>query len=152
MCYVQAMPMMWRVLYTIDNIIEQEAISVSHLIDSPATKERVAAFWNLDPAVRTFHAKTKDSQEVSSGSVTISSAGKSSKSASRLSVNDLDAFASSRSGKKRLTASPSVPAPKAVNTKGKGEKKRKTADTLEGLPFIQHQIEEYVSEVRICDP
>ncbi|KAJ0742830.1 hypothetical protein HanPI659440_Chr10g0368671 [Helianthus annuus] len=112
----------------------------------------VAAFLNLDPAVRTFQAKTKDSQEVSSGSVTMSSARKSSKSASRFSVSDLDAFASSWSGKKQLVGSPSILAPKAVSTKGKGGKKRKTADTLEGLPLIRHQFEEYVSEVRIPDP
>ncbi|KAJ0447675.1 hypothetical protein HanLR1_Chr17g0666641 [Helianthus annuus] len=143
MCFIQAMPMIWRVLYTMDNIIEQEgieigmselaelynlvshgshrflfkhnpgaphpilkttkndthwknrfffvrrdsipdgkylpkkwtthAISVSHLLESPATKERIAAFWRLDPAVRTFQAKTKDSEEVSSGSFTMSS-------------------------------------------------------------------------------
>ncbi|KAJ0912334.1 hypothetical protein HanRHA438_Chr06g0273081 [Helianthus annuus] len=73
-------------------------------------------------------------------------AGKSSKSAFCFSVSDLDAFASSRSGKKQLAASPSIPAPKAVSTKGKGGKKRKTAETLEGLPLIQHQFDEYVSE------
>ncbi|MFS8003918.1 hypothetical protein Hanom_Chr13g01219511 [Helianthus anomalus] len=28
MCYIQAMPMMWRVLYTIENIIEQEGIEI----------------------------------------------------------------------------------------------------------------------------
>ncbi|MFS7949238.1 hypothetical protein Hanom_Chr06g00569221 [Helianthus anomalus] len=82
----------------------------------------------------------------------MSSAGKSSKSASRFSVSDLDAFASSRSGKKQHAASPSIPAPKAVSIKGKGGKKRKTDDTLEGLPLIQHQFEEYVSKVRIPDP
>ncbi|MFS8003014.1 hypothetical protein Hanom_Chr13g01208891 [Helianthus anomalus] len=28
MCYIQAMPMMWRVLYTIENIIEHEGIEI----------------------------------------------------------------------------------------------------------------------------
>ncbi|KAJ0569730.1 hypothetical protein HanHA300_Chr05g0169821 [Helianthus annuus] len=28
MCYIQAMPMMWRVLYTLENIIEQEEIEI----------------------------------------------------------------------------------------------------------------------------
>ncbi|MFS8018224.1 hypothetical protein Hanom_Chr15g01389601 [Helianthus anomalus] len=28
MCHKQAMPMMWRVLYTIENIIEQEGIEI----------------------------------------------------------------------------------------------------------------------------
>ncbi|MFS7969144.1 hypothetical protein Hanom_Chr09g00805751 [Helianthus anomalus] len=28
MCNIQAMPMMWRVLYTIENIIEQEGIEI----------------------------------------------------------------------------------------------------------------------------
>ncbi|MFS7934472.1 hypothetical protein Hanom_Chr05g00391921 [Helianthus anomalus] len=136
MCYIQAMPMMWRVLYTIENIIEQEgieigmseltqlynrflfkhkpgdphpilkttkndthwksqfffvrrdsipdgknlpkkwithAISLSFIQEIPATKERVATLWSLDPVVRTFQAKVKDSQEVFSGSFTMSS-------------------------------------------------------------------------------
>ncbi|KAJ0578315.1 hypothetical protein HanIR_Chr05g0245931 [Helianthus annuus] len=121
-------------------------ISLSHIQETPATKERVSAFWNLDPAVRTFQAKAKDSQEVSSGSFTMSSARKSSKSASRFSVSDLDAFASSKSIKKELATSPSIPNPKGMNTRGKGAKKRKTSESLEGLPLIQHQFEEYVSE------
>ncbi|MFS7935473.1 hypothetical protein Hanom_Chr05g00403891 [Helianthus anomalus] len=176
MCYIQAMPMMWRVLYTIENIIEQEGIEIGM---SELASYIILSAMSLDPAVRTFQAKTKDSQEVSSSSVTMSSnyshlcmikdlnrrririlicylpfvgAGKSSKSTSRFSVSDLDAFASSRSGKKRLAASPSIPAPKVVSTKGKGGNKRKTADTFEGLPLIQHQFEEYVSKVRIPDP
>ncbi|MFS7967967.1 hypothetical protein Hanom_Chr09g00792021 [Helianthus anomalus] len=28
MCYIQTMPMMWRVLYTLENIIEQEGIEL----------------------------------------------------------------------------------------------------------------------------
>ncbi|MFS7954350.1 hypothetical protein Hanom_Chr07g00629241 [Helianthus anomalus] len=29
MCYIQTMPMMWRVLYTIETIIEQEGIEIA---------------------------------------------------------------------------------------------------------------------------
>ncbi|MFS7936915.1 hypothetical protein Hanom_Chr05g00421361 [Helianthus anomalus] len=77
---------------------------------------------------------------------------KSTRSVSRFSVSDLDTFASSKSIKKQLAVSPSIPNPKDASTKGKGAKKRKTSEPLEGLPLIQHQFEEYVSEVRILDP
>ncbi|KAJ0765331.1 hypothetical protein HanPI659440_Chr08g0302211 [Helianthus annuus] len=76
----------------------------------------------------------------------MSSAGKSSKSTSRFSVSDLDAFAFSKSIKKELAASPSIPNPKGMSMRGKGAKKRKTSEPTEGLPLIQHQFEEYVSE------
>ncbi|MFS7918590.1 hypothetical protein Hanom_Chr03g00202951 [Helianthus anomalus] len=181
MCYIQAMPMMWRVFYTLENIIEQEgveigmselsqmynlvshgshrflfknkpAISLSHIHESHVTKERIAAFWKLDPAIRTFQAKTKDSQEISSCSYTMSSVGKSSKSASRFSVSDLNEFSSSRSVKKELAASPSLPNPKGMSTRGKGARKRKTVEPTKGLFLIQHQFEEYVFEVRILNP
>ncbi|MFS8003737.1 hypothetical protein Hanom_Chr13g01217421 [Helianthus anomalus] len=49
------------------------AISLSHIQETPATKERIAAFLKLDPVVRTFQANTKDSQEISSDSYTMSS-------------------------------------------------------------------------------
>ena len=49
------------------------AITVSHLRLSPAAKERLAAFKRLDPEIRSFKTTTQDSQEVSSGSVTMSS-------------------------------------------------------------------------------
>ncbi|MFS8017875.1 hypothetical protein Hanom_Chr15g01385571 [Helianthus anomalus] len=73
-------------------------------------------------------------------------AGKSSKSASRFGVSDLDAFAASKSIKKQLAASPSIPNSKSMSTRGKGATKRKAAEALEGLPLLQHQFEEYVSE------
>ncbi|MFS7953934.1 hypothetical protein Hanom_Chr07g00624471 [Helianthus anomalus] len=82
----------------------------------------------------------------------MSSSGKSSKSASRFSVNDLDAFVSPKSIKKELAASPSIPNPKSMSTRGKGAKKRKTSEPTKGLPLIQHQFEEYVSKVRNPDP
>ncbi|MFS7905045.1 hypothetical protein Hanom_Chr01g00043141 [Helianthus anomalus] len=74
------------------------------------------------------------------------SAGKSSKSATRFSVSDLNEYASSRSLKKELAASPSIPNSKSMSTRSKGAKMRKTYAPTEGLPFIQHQFEEYVSE------
>ncbi|KAJ0867055.1 hypothetical protein HanRHA438_Chr12g0558731 [Helianthus annuus] len=121
------------------------AISVAHLITTPATKERLAAFRRLDPAIRSFKANTQDSQEASSGSVTMSSAGKSSRSASKFSVTDLDTV---RSSMKKLAASPTVMIPKATTSKGKGGKKRKTseADNLQGLPLLRHQFLEYFNE------
>ncbi|KAM0064633.1 hypothetical protein Hdeb2414_s0003g00105311 [Helianthus debilis subsp. tardiflorus] len=134
MCYIQAMPMMW---ITYPSFFCRAAISLSHIQETPATKERIAAFGKLDPDVITFQAKTKDSQEISSGSYTMSS--------------DLNEFASSRSIKKELAASPSIPNPKDMSTRRKGAKKRKTAEPTEGLPLIQHQFEEYVSEVRILN-
>ncbi|KAJ0826837.1 hypothetical protein HanRHA438_Chr17g0818771 [Helianthus annuus] len=76
----------------------------------------------------------------------MSSTGKSSKYASRFSVSDLNEYATSRSLKKELVASPSIPNPKSMSTRSKGAKKRKTAEPTEGLPLIQHQFEEYVSE------
>ncbi|KAF5802929.1 hypothetical protein HanXRQr2_Chr06g0265311 [Helianthus annuus] len=174
MCYIQAMPMRWRVLYTIENIIEQEGIEIGmseldelyNLVNhgshrflfkhKPGDPHPVLKTTKNDPQWRNrFFFVRRDSipdgKDLPKKWAT-HGAGKSSKSASRFSVSVLDAFASSRSGKKHLAASPSIPAPKAVSTKGKGGKKRKTAETLEGLPLIQYQFEEYVSEVRIPDP
>ncbi|MFS7934864.1 hypothetical protein Hanom_Chr05g00396661 [Helianthus anomalus] len=110
------------------------AISFSSIQESPVTRARIAAFWKLDPATRTFQAKTKDSQEISFGSYTISNAGKSSKSASRFSVTDIQEYASPRSLKKELAASQSIPE----------TKRKKTAEPLEGLPLMEHHVQEYV--------
>ncbi|MFS7934867.1 hypothetical protein Hanom_Chr05g00396691 [Helianthus anomalus] len=57
--------------------------------------------------------------------------GKSSKSTSRFSVSDHHEYASSRSLKKELAASPRIPEPKGMSTRGKGAKKRKTAEPTE---------------------
>ncbi|MFS8021128.1 hypothetical protein Hanom_Chr16g01423801 [Helianthus anomalus] len=154
LCYIQAMPMVWRILHTLDHIIEQEGIdigmselsqlynlvtiSLSHIQISSAIEERIKDFWKLDPAIRTFPPKSQDSVEVSPTSYTMSSTGKSSKSASRFSVSDLDAFAASKSIKKHLAANPSVPNPKTMSIRGKGAKKRKVVEALESLPLIQH--------------
>ncbi|KAM0040812.1 hypothetical protein Hdeb2414_s0012g00398531 [Helianthus debilis subsp. tardiflorus] len=120
------------------------AVTVSHLIPSPATKERLAAFRRLDPEIRSFKANTQDSQELSSGSVTMSSARKASKSASKFSVTDLDSV---RSTKKKLPASPTASIPKAPS-KGRGGKKRKAseAEDLQGLPLIRYQFLEYFND------
>ncbi|MFS7896989.1 hypothetical protein Hanom_Chr00s006468g01734001 [Helianthus anomalus] len=75
--------------------------------------------------------------------------GKSSKSVFRFSVSDLQEYASSRSLKKELAASPSIPEPKGMSTRGKGAKKRKTVEPTEGLPLIEGQVQEYISKVRI---
>ncbi|KAJ0831458.1 hypothetical protein HanPSC8_Chr15g0667281 [Helianthus annuus] len=212
--YIQAMPMIWRVLYTLERIIEQEgidlgmaelgelydlttfsshrylfkrrpgeehpifkatkndtnwkrrfffvrrdsipdgkdlpkkwathAISVSHLRLTPAAKERLLAFKKLDPETRTFKTTTQDSQEVSSGSVTMSSAGKSTKSASKFNITDLTNVKSSR---KKTPASPTASIPKAP-LRGKGGKKRKApeAEDLQGLPLIRQQFMDYFNE------
>ena len=49
------------------------AISVAHLMLTPAARERVLAFKKLDPETRSFQVTIQDSQEVSSASVTMSS-------------------------------------------------------------------------------
>ncbi|KAJ0898977.1 hypothetical protein HanRHA438_Chr08g0362971 [Helianthus annuus] len=213
--YIQAMPMIWRVLYTFERIIEQEgidlgmselaelydlttfgshryslkrkagedhpifkvtkndanwkrrfffvkrdsipdgkdlpkewathAISVAHLRLTPAAKERVLAFKKLDPEVRSFQIIIQDSQEISSASATMSSAGKSArsvKSASKFGISDLANVTSSK--KKAPAASPSVSAPKA-SIRGKG-KKRKASDELQGFPLLRQQFLDYVNE------
>ncbi|KAF5762816.1 hypothetical protein HanXRQr2_Chr15g0673131 [Helianthus annuus] len=213
--FIQAMPMIWRVLYTFERIIEQEgidlgmselaelydlttfgshryllkrksgedhpifkvtkndknwkrrfffvkrdsipdgkdlpeewathAISVAHLKLTPAAKERVLAFKKLDPEVRSFQVIIQDSQEISSASATMSSAGKSArsvKSASKFGISDLANVTSSK--KKASAASPSVSAPKA-SIRGKG-KKRKASDELQGFPLLRQQFLDYVNE------
>ncbi|KAF5772329.1 hypothetical protein HanXRQr2_Chr02g0046821 [Helianthus annuus] len=213
--YIQAMPMIWRVLYTFERIIEQEgidlgmselaelydlttfgshryllkrkagedhpifkvtkndtnwkrrfffvkrdsipdgkdlpkewathAISVAHLKLTPAAKERVLAFKKLNPEVRSFQIIIQDSQEISSASATMSSAGKSArsvKSASKFGISDLANVTSSK--KKAPAASPSVSAPKA-SIRGKG-KKRKASDELQGFPLLRQQFLDYVNE------
>ncbi|KAJ0908614.1 hypothetical protein HanRHA438_Chr07g0312381 [Helianthus annuus] len=97
-------------LEAVSLFVRGRAISVAHLRLTPAAKERLLAFKRLDPETRTFKTTTQDSQEVSSGSVTMSSAGKSTKSASKFSITDLTNVKSSR---KKTPASPSASIPKA---------------------------------------
>ncbi|KAJ0946701.1 hypothetical protein HanRHA438_Chr01g0006871 [Helianthus annuus] len=73
-------------------------------------------------------------------------AAKSSKSASRFSVADLQDIASPRSLKKELAASQSNPEPIGMSTRGKGTKRKKPAETSEGLPLMERQLHDYVSE------
>ncbi|KAJ0861985.1 hypothetical protein HanPSC8_Chr12g0512941 [Helianthus annuus] len=225
--YIQAMPMIWRVLYTFERIIEQEGIdlgmaelaefydlttfgshryllkrkagedhpifkvtkndtnwkrrfffvkrdsipdgkdlpkewathgrvedprrititiSVAYLKLTPAARERVLAFKKLEPEVRSFQITIQDSQEISSASATMSSAGKSArsvKSASKFGISDLANVTSSKK-KKAPAASPSVSAPKA-SIRGKG-KKRKTTEDLQGFPLLRQQFLDYVNE------
>ncbi|MFS7944548.1 hypothetical protein Hanom_Chr06g00513481 [Helianthus anomalus] len=141
LCYIQAMTMVWRVLYTLENIIEQEEIDIGlselsqFIQESLVTQERIVSFWRLDPATRTFQAKVKDCQEISSGPYTMSS-----------NVTDIQEYISPRSLKKELAASQSLPERKGVSTKGKGTKRKKTTEPLEGLPLMEHQVQEYVSD------
>ncbi|KAF5820827.1 hypothetical protein HanXRQr2_Chr01g0006641 [Helianthus annuus] len=210
--YIQAMPMIWRVLYTFERIIEQKgidlgmaelaalydlttfgscryllkrkagedhpvfkvtkndtnwkrrfffvrrdtipdgkdlpkewathAISIAYLKLTPAARETVLAFKKLNPEVRSFQVTVQDSQEVSSASATMSSVGKSAKSASKFGIDDLTNVKSSR--RKTSAASPSASAPKA-SIRGKGNK-RKTSEDLQGFPLIRQQFLDYVNE------
>ncbi|KAJ0456486.1 hypothetical protein HanRHA438_Chr15g0713911 [Helianthus annuus] len=117
------------------------AISVAHLKLTPAAKERVLAFKKLDHEIRSFQVATQDSQEVSSASATMSSAGKSAKSASKFGVEDLSNVKPSR---RKNPASPSTSVPKAP-VRGKG-KKRKASEDLQGLPLLRQQFLDYFNE------
>ncbi|KAJ0746346.1 hypothetical protein HanOQP8_Chr05g0176531 [Helianthus annuus] len=77
----------------------------------------------------------------------MSSVAKSSKSASRFSVADLQDNASPRSLKKELAASQSNPEPKGMSTRGKGTKRKKPTESSEGLPLMERQFHNYVSEI-----
>ncbi|MFS7937460.1 hypothetical protein Hanom_Chr05g00427821 [Helianthus anomalus] len=119
------------------------AILASHL--DPAAKERVLAFKKLDPEVRSFPVAVQESQEVSSASATMSSAGKSAKSvksASKFGITELTNVKSSK--KKAPAANPSVSAPKEP-IRGKG-KKRKASDELQGFPLLRQQFLDYFNE------
>ncbi|KAJ0448171.1 hypothetical protein HanRHA438_Chr17g0821671 [Helianthus annuus] len=128
-------------------------ITLSSIQDIPATLERLSAFWNLDPAVRTFQTRIKDSQEVSSTSYTMLSAAKSSKSASKFGVSDIQDIVSPRSIKKELAASQSIPEGKGMSTRAKaGNKRRKPSKPTGDLPLVEQQLDEAVSGVRITYP
>uniref|UniRef100_A0A251VEN3 Uncharacterized protein n=1 Tax=Helianthus annuus TaxID=4232 RepID=A0A251VEN3_HELAN len=89
------------------------AIFVAHLKLTPAARERVLAFKKLDPEIRSFQVTIQDSQEVSSASATMLSAGKSAKSAKSASLFGIDDLANVKSSKKKTSvASPSASAPK----------------------------------------
>ncbi|KAJ0476986.1 hypothetical protein HanHA300_Chr13g0483371 [Helianthus annuus] len=122
-----------------------EAISVAHLKLTPAARERVLAFKKLDPETRSFQVTVQDSQEVSSASATMSSAGKPAKSAKSASKFGIDELANVKSSRKKTpAASPSASAPKAP-IRGKG-KKRKVSEDLQGFPLIRQQFLDSVNE------
>ncbi|MFS7909929.1 hypothetical protein Hanom_Chr02g00100371 [Helianthus anomalus] len=73
-------------------------------------------------------------------------AAKSSKSALRFSVRDLQEYVSPRSIKKELAISQNIPGTKGVSIRGKGTKRKKPVEPTEGLPLMEHQLQEYVSE------
>ncbi|MFS7955862.1 hypothetical protein Hanom_Chr07g00647751 [Helianthus anomalus] len=76
----------------------------------------------------------------------MSSATKSSKFASRFCVGDIQEYVSPRSIKKELAASQSIPRTKGVSTRGKRIKRKKPAEPTKGLPLVEHQLQEYISE------
>ncbi|MFS8003380.1 hypothetical protein Hanom_Chr13g01213291 [Helianthus anomalus] len=78
--------------------------------------------------------------------VVLVGASKSSKSATRFSIVDIKDIASPRSLKKELAASQSNPEPKGMSTRGKGTKRKKPAETSEGLPLMERKLHDYVSE------
>ncbi|KAJ0896304.1 hypothetical protein HanRHA438_Chr08g0333281 [Helianthus annuus] len=127
------------------------AISIAYLKLTPAARERVLAFKKLNPEVRSFQVSVQDSQEVSSASATMSSVGKSTKSAKSASKFGIDELANVKSSRKKaFVASPSASAPKAP-VRGKG-KKRKAPEDLQGFPLIRQQFLDHVNEVRIVAP
>ncbi|KAJ0814446.1 hypothetical protein HanPSC8_Chr17g0785811 [Helianthus annuus] len=72
---------------------------------------------------------------------------KSSKSASKFGVSDIQDIVSPRSIKKELAASQSMPESKGISTRAKGRSKRKKpSESSEGLPLIEQQLHEAVSE------
>ncbi|MFS7936366.1 hypothetical protein Hanom_Chr05g00414741 [Helianthus anomalus] len=77
----------------------------------------------------------------------MSSAAKSSKFASRFSIADLQDIASPWSIKKELAASQSNPKPKCMRTRGRGTKRKKPTESSEGLPLMERQLHDYVSEI-----
>ncbi|KAJ0726016.1 hypothetical protein HanPI659440_Chr12g0465481 [Helianthus annuus] len=72
----------------------------------------------------------------------MSSAGKSAKSASKFGIDDL---ANVKSARKKNPASPSTSVPKAP-VRGKGGKKRKASEDLQGFPLLRQQFLDYFNE------
>ncbi|KAM0022037.1 hypothetical protein Hdeb2414_s0023g00624051 [Helianthus debilis subsp. tardiflorus] len=75
----------------------------------------------------------------------MSSAGKSAKSAKSASKFGIDDLANVKSSKKRIPASPSTSVPKAP-VRGKGGKKRKASEDLQGFPLLRQQFLDYFNE------
>ncbi|KAM0046752.1 hypothetical protein Hdeb2414_s0009g00320241 [Helianthus debilis subsp. tardiflorus] len=72
----------------------------------------------------------------------MSSVGKSAKSASKFGVEDLSNVKPSR---RKNSASPSTSVPKAP-VRGKGGKKRKASEDLQGFPLLRQQFLDYFNE------
>ncbi|MFS7888914.1 hypothetical protein Hanom_Chr00s000002g01600611 [Helianthus anomalus] len=62
-------------------------------------------------------------------------------------LTDLKNIASPWSLKKELAASQSNLEPKGMSTRGKGTKRKKPAETSDGLPLMERQLHDYVSEI-----
>ncbi|KAJ0618480.1 hypothetical protein HanRHA438_Chr02g0062461 [Helianthus annuus] len=77
----------------------------------------------------------------------MSSAAKSSKSASKFGVSGIQDIVSPRSIKKELAASQSMSVSKGISTRAKGgSKRKKPSESSEGLPLIEQQLRDAVSE------
>ncbi|MFS7888588.1 hypothetical protein Hanom_Chr00s000001g01596991 [Helianthus anomalus] len=168
LCYIQDIPMVWRVLYTLEHILEQERIDigmselsqlynlVSHgshrylFKSKPQQPHPILKTTKNDTNWRNqFFFVRRDSIPNESHlpkKLNTDGDAKSSKSASRFSVADLQDIASPRSLKKELTASQSNPEAKGMSTMGKGTKRKKPTESSEGLPQMERQFHDYVSE------
>ncbi|KAJ0845746.1 hypothetical protein HanRHA438_Chr15g0717091 [Helianthus annuus] len=131
-----------------------EVTNFSSLAVQPATKQRIVAFWALDSTVRTFKPKTKDLEDTTSTSFTMSSAPRSaSKSASKFDLGDIDSMISPRSIKRELARGQSQPEPKVMTTCVKTRSKWKKPSDPEEYSFqIERQFHDFVTEIRILDP
>ncbi|MFS7977896.1 hypothetical protein Hanom_Chr10g00909361 [Helianthus anomalus] len=77
----------------------------------------------------------------------MSSAARSSKSASKFGVSDIQDIVSPRSMKKELAASQSIPESKGMSTWAKcGNKRKKPSESSKGLPLIEQQLHEAATE------
>ncbi|MFS7947462.1 hypothetical protein Hanom_Chr06g00548571 [Helianthus anomalus] len=120
LCYNQAMSMLWRVLYTLEQIIRDEGLdfnlselshfNFSSVAEQPGTDQRLATFRALDSTVRTFKPKAKDLAVASSTSLTMLC----------------------KYSYKELARGPSQPEPKTMSTHAKTcSKRKKPTDTTE---------------------
>ncbi|MFS7985159.1 hypothetical protein Hanom_Chr11g00995271 [Helianthus anomalus] len=171
MCYSQAMAMLWRVLYIVEQIISNEGldfnlsklsyrvplypmdptgsclklnpISHSQSLRPPKTIPRGKISSSL-----TFKLKIKEVEENTSTSYTMSSAPRStSKSASKFGLDDTDSMISPRSIKKELAKGQSQPKLKTMTTSAKaGSKRKEPSEPEEDNLHIEWQIHEFATE------
>ncbi|MFS7991213.1 hypothetical protein Hanom_Chr12g01068141 [Helianthus anomalus] len=175
MSHSQSMPMLWRTLFTIEEILEKERLElglselaylyslVTHgsnhflfktkphqpipihkttqnvtnfarLTKLPGTSDRAEAFLALDPIVRTFKIRIQDSEEQAQTSfsyIMSSNAQKSTRSATKFGLDDIDSFISPRTANKE-SKSLSFQEPRAVTTRARSGSKRKKLSEPEG--------------------